>query len=273
MNAKDRKPVRVLARSGARLAGSAACAALAACASAPPPPSWIDTAGGAPPPIVLRMADEARRNEALPSPGGQFAGHAVAGTMGGVMMALPTLGTSLILVPLGFIEGSKAAGRAGECAERWRAAVGDPPKWLAKALDPVLPLAVVEEETRRLVARPPPLVVFDRTGGTREARAAALDEIGQRFSRTTLLVGDIWIVLEQAERSRCGVKFSGYVHFRVRPVGAASKATPDFIIHASHEEADEQVKAWAGEPELAREAMRVMLRKLAAKVLESYPWR
>jgi hypothetical protein len=117
------------------------------------------------------------------------------------------------------------------------------------------------------------VLVIDRSTGTHDARTAALDEIGARLSSPTLLVGDVWIVLEPGERTRCGVKFAGYVHLRVRPAGAALAATPDFIVRAAHEAADAPVEAIAQAPETLREQMRTMLRALAEKVIDSYPWR
>jgi len=100
-------------RCSLRLATIHICMVLTACASPPPPPSWLDFTGSTAPPIVLRMAEGSPRNEALPSPIGQFAGYAGSGVLGALMLALPTFGVSLILVPLGLVEGAKEAGRAG----------------------------------------------------------------------------------------------------------------------------------------------------------------
>jgi hypothetical protein len=222
--------------------------------------------------MVLRMGQEGMRNEALPSAGGQLAGYAASGTAFGLMYALPTLGASLLLVPLGLVQGVSEAGRASECGARWQAALGDVQKWLESTFGPVSTLPIVEAEVRRLVPKPPPVVEL-ASGATPEARAAELKEIGQRLGSTTLLVGDLWIKLEQQDQSRCGAKFVGYAQFRVQAVGQRQNPLPAYFVSATQEEKDAAIEDWAEDPEQAREQLRRALRELAARSVASYPWR
>lgn len=251
---------------------AATAASLLACASAPAP-SWIDTIRTAPPPIVLRMAEAPVRTEVPASAGGEFGGYVWSGTMIGLAYSIPTLGASLVLVPLGMVEGAKQAGIARECAERWRAAVGDPAKWLAETLAPVAPLATMEDELARLAIKPPPVVVLEREAATAEARVKALERIGERLGARSLLVGEVSIVLERVEAPRCGVKFTGIVRLRAHEGGVLQKDGPHYVARASHVDDKAQIETWAKEPDLVREELRRMLRKLAAEVVSTYPWR
>lgn len=260
-------------RCSLRLATIHICMVLTACASPPPPPSWLDFTGSTAPPIVLRMAEGSPRNEALPSPIGQFAGYAGSGVLGALMLALPTFGVSLILVPLGLVEGAKEAGRAGECAAQWEATVRDVPKWLEATFGEVSALTIVEEEVRRLLVKPPPVVEVAQPGPAHEAPTVELERISQRLSSPTLLVGDLWVALEQSERSSCDPKISGYAHFRLHGIDRPTNAVPDYLLSVTHEAPEAGIEGWAADPELAREQLRQVLRELAARIVSAYPWR
>jgi hypothetical protein len=250
---------------------AAACVALAACASQSGPPLWSDVASTRAPPIVLRMGEVTLSNEALPSAGGQLAGSAAAGTLIGLGYALPTLGASLLLVPLGLLEGASQAARASECGARWTAAVGDVPTWLGSTFGPVSMLSTVEEEVRLLVKPPPAVVIASAT--TPAAKSAELKEIGERLASPTLLVGDLWIKLEQPDQSKCGIKFAAYAQFRVQPVDQPPSLGPAYIVSVTQEDKDVAIEDWARDPERAREQLRRVLRELAARIVASYPWR
>ena len=258
-------------RAGVRSTVAAVCVTLTACASQPGPPLWLDAANRSPP-SVLRMGEVALANEALPSASGQFAGNAAAGTLIGLGYALPTLGASLLLVPLGLVEGASQAARASECVTRWKAAVGDVNAWLGATFGPVPMLSTVEGEVQRLLVKPPPAVAT-ASASTPEAKSVELKLIGERLATPTLLVGDLWIKLEQPDQSKCGIKFAAHAQFRVQPVDQPPRLGLAYVVSVTQEDKDVAIEDWARDPEQAREQLRRLLRELAARIVASYPWR
>lgn len=247
-----------------------ACVSFVGCATEDPGPArWLKDSGGQTPAIVLRRAAGGVADAMPVSPTGEAVGHAAAGAVGAILLAIPTLGTSLLLIPRGLHEGAGASARLSECQDRWRNAVGDLGLWLSSTLGPVPVVEVLGDALQRRTAAQVHVV---KTQATRKERISTLREVGARHAEPALFVVDLWVVIELSDKSRCGLSISTSAHLDLQRLDKPENTGPPFVVSARREVADDRMAHWRDEPDEIREQLRDALGELSGKIAASYPW-
>jgi len=248
-----------------------ACLALVGCAAdVSGPDRWMRDSGGRTPEIVLRRAAGGVTDEIPKSPTKEAAGYAAAGTVGAIMLAIPTFGTSLLLIPRGVAEGARASERLNECQDRWRNAVGDLGPWLSSTFEPVPVVEIVGDALQRRTATRIHIV---KSQATRTERIATLREIGARQAVPALFVVDLWVVINLSDKSRCGLTIVTSAHLDLQRLDKSENLDPPFVVRATKEIAVERMTTRREDQDHVREQLRGALLELSEQIAVLFPWR
>jgi hypothetical protein len=228
--------------------------------------------GGQTPAIVLRRATGGVADEIPKSPTAEAAGYAAAGIVGSILLAIPTLGTSLLLIPGGLAEGAIASERLNECQDRWRNTVGDLGLWLSSTFEPV-PVPVVEIVSDALQSRTGAQTYIVELQATRTERIATLRGIGVRHAVPALFVVDLWVVINLSDKSRCGLSIVTSAHLNLQRRDKSENLGPPFVVSVRKEIDDERMTHWREDQDHFREQLRDALWTLSEQIAALFPWR
>jgi hypothetical protein len=260
--------------------------ALSGCASQQyDPPHFFDKlVAERNPPLVLRVPSEEILKTNTVSAGGELAGGALGGVFGSLYLLGPTLGASLILLPMGVFAGAQGAMEAAKCNKQWEAEIGNVPEWLDRHVRAADMLQILEDEIRaELGARGQSTAFYGSIRQTSDKMAdqRKLQQIIEKLGVPVIVVGNthlglFWEFGKGPKRDLCTVTIKAFTFLKAIDGSASSLDKPlaDQSVIVSRPQADpEFVKAWAKNPESAKEWIRDALRELAARIAALYPKR
>jgi len=222
------------------------------------------------PPIVLRMDGVSVATRGMPSTASSTAktGQELFWLS---VTALLTFGAPLLAVPDVLERGDAYARPARLCMESWKTVLEGTQRWLKSGDFQEFVLQSLRGETSRLVAiEARPIAVEVASGGSTDAqRKAIVREIGDRLSARVVLLADVHIDVEPLSYG-CSALFR--ITASLQAVSAAMTNGDVVNFTKVSEWAPVNVHAWAKDPEEGRDAMRLILPKLADQIVQSYPW-
>jgi len=227
------------------------------------------------PPIVLRINQVSVAASGLPSPGGTSAGTAKE-VFWLLATSVLTFGVPLLDLPNVLERRAADADSARLCLDSWKAILDGPKPWLNSADVQEFVLQTIRVEAARLVAnRTRPVVVEVASGGTDDARRKeAIGEIGVRLSVPSVVLVDVSLGVEPSSPG-CAALFRVKADLHVEPTAAAKQgmppsASPSLPTIGKSEAVD--VRRWAADPEVGRQALRLALLQIAEEIVQAYPW-
>ena len=190
--------------------------------------------------------------------------------------SLLTFGVPLLDLPRVLEEGGADERSAQLCLASWKAILDGPQPWLNSTEAQEFVVQTIRDEVTRFTAHQarPVTIELAAPGSNDAARTDAISAIGIRLATPSLALAQISVSVEPSQ-PRCAADFRATANLQVQPIGAVMRnppadLAPPLATLSKSEAVD--LRDWAADPELGRQALRLALVQLARAVLEAYPW-